>query len=54
MPLVPRIAQDLTRFLDAIETDPSITPASVGVRGSQKDVIGRIALAYLLDRGAQP
>lgn len=54
VPLAPRIAQDLSRFLDAIETDPSITPASVGVRSSLKDVIDRIALAYSLDRGAQP
>ena len=54
VPLVPRIAQDLSRFLDAIEADPSITPASVGVRSSLKDVIGRIALTYSLDRGAQP
>jgi hypothetical protein len=54
VPLVPRIAQDLSRFLDAIEADPSITPASVGMRSSLKDVIGRIALTYSLDRGAQP
>ena len=54
VPLVPRIAQDLSRFLDAIEADPSITPASVGVRSSLEDVIGRIALTNSLDRGAQP
>ena len=54
VPLVPRIAQDLSRFLDAIEADPSITPASVGVRSSLKEVVSRIALAYSLDRGAQP
>ena len=53
VPIAPRIAQDLSRFLDAIETDPSITPASVGVRSSLKDVIDRIALAYSLDRGVQ-
>lgn len=43
VPLVPRIAQDLSRFLDAIEADPLITPASVGVRSSLKDVVVRIA-----------
>jgi hypothetical protein len=31
-----------------------ITPASVGVRSSLKDVVGRIAFTYTLDRGNQP
>ena len=46
----PRIAQDLQRFLDGIESDRTIDPKSLGINSSVAESAERIAQAYGLDR----
>jgi len=48
--IAPRIAQDLNRFLDGIETDRSIDPKSIGINNSVAEIAERIAQAYGLIR----
>lgn len=50
IPVVERIAQDLVRFLDAIEADRSIDPKSLRINGSVGEIAERIARAYGLSR----
>ncbi len=48
--VAPRIAQDLSRFLDAIEADRTIDPKSLGINSSAAEMVERIAQAYGLNR----
>jgi hypothetical protein len=48
--VAPRIAQDLQRFLDGIESDRTIDPKSFGINSSVAELVERIAQAYGLDR----
>ncbi len=48
--VAPRIAQDLQRFLDGIESDRTIDPKSFGINSSVAESAERIAQAYGLDR----
>ena len=50
IPVVERIAQDLNRFLDAIEADRSIDPKSLKINSSVGEIAERIARAYGLSR----
>ena len=50
IPVAERIAQDLNRFLDAIETDRSIDPKSLKINSSVGEIAERIARAYGLNR----
>lgn len=50
IPVAERIAQDLNRFLDAIETDRSIDPKSLKINSSVAEIAERIARAYGLSR----
>jgi len=50
IPVVERIAQDLHRFLDAIEADRSIDPKSLKINSSVGEIAERIARAYGLNR----
>jgi hypothetical protein len=50
IPVVERIAQDLNRFLDAIEADRSIDPKSFKINSSVGEIAERIARAYGLSR----
>ena len=50
IPVVERIAQDLNRFLDAIEADRSIDPKSLKINSSVVEIAERIARAYGLSR----
>jgi len=43
--VAPRIAQDLSRFLDGIEADRSIDPKSIGINSSVAEMVERIAQA---------
>ncbi len=45
-----RIAQDLQRFLDGIESDRSMDPKSLGINSSVAELVDRIARAYGLNR----
>jgi len=46
IPVVERIAQDLNRFLDAIEADRSIDPKSLEINSSFAEIAERIARTY--------
>jgi len=46
IPVVERIAQDVNRFLDAIETDRSIDPKSLKINSSVEAIVERIARAH--------
>lgn len=48
--VAPRIAQDLSRFLDGIEADRTIDPKSLGINSSVAEMVERIAQAYELKR----
>jgi hypothetical protein len=48
--VAPRIAQDLSRFLDGIEADRTIDPKSLGINNSVAEMVERIAQAYGLNR----
>lgn len=48
--VAPRIAQDLLRFLDGIESDRTIDPKSFGINSSVAELVERVARAYGLDR----
>ncbi len=50
IPVVERIAQDLNRFLDAIEADRSIDPKSLKINSSVGESAERIARAHGLRR----
>ena len=50
IPVAEKIAQDLNRFLDAIETDRSIDPKSLKINSSVGEIAERIARAYGLNR----
>jgi hypothetical protein len=50
IPVAERIAQDLNRFLDAIEADRSIDPKSLKINSSVGEMAERIARAYGLNR----
>ncbi len=50
IPVVERIAQDLNRFLDAIEADRSIDPKPLEINSSVGEIAERIARAYGLTR----
>ena len=50
IPVVERIAQDLNRFLDAIEADRSIDPKPLEINSSVGEIAERIARAYGLRR----
>ena len=50
LPVAEKIAQDLNRFLDAIETDRSIDPKSLNINSSVGKIAERIAQAYGLSR----
>jgi hypothetical protein len=55
IPVEPRIAVDLNRFLDGIEADRSIDPKAIMLGNSVATVVDRIAQAYgLRPRGATP
>jgi hypothetical protein len=47
--VAPRIAQDLSRFLDGIEADRTIDPKSLGINSSAAEMVERIARAYGLN-----
>ena len=53
IPVVERIAQDLNRFLDAIEADRSIDPKSLKINSSVGEIVERIARAYGLSRSRE-
>jgi hypothetical protein len=44
IPVAERIAQDMNRFLDAIDTDRSIYPKSLKINSSVGEIAERIAL----------
>ena len=48
--VAPRIAQDLKRFLEGIESDRTIDPKSLGINSSVAELVERIARAYGLSR----
>ena len=48
--VAPRIAQDLTRFLDGIEADRTIDPKSIGINSSIAELVARVERAYGLNR----
>ena len=50
IPVAARIAQDLNRFLDGIESDRSIDPKSIKINSSVAEIVERIAEAYELNR----
>ena len=50
IPVVPRIAKDLNRFLDGIAADRSLDPKSIKLNSTVSEVVERIALAYELNR----
>ncbi len=50
IPVAERIAQDLNRFLDAIETDRSIDPKSLKIGSNVGEIAERIARAFGLNR----
>ena len=53
IPVAERIAQDLNRFLDAIETHRSIDPKSLKINSSVGEIAERIARAYDLIRSRE-
>ena len=42
--VAPRIAQDLSRFLDGIEAGRTIDPKSLGINSSVAEMVERIAV----------
>jgi hypothetical protein len=48
--VAPRIAQDLNRFLEGVESDRTIDPKSLGINSSAAELVDRIARAYGLSR----
>jgi hypothetical protein len=53
IPVAERIAQDLNRFLDAIEIDRSIDPKSLKINSSVGEIAEQIARAYDLIRSRE-
>lgn len=55
IPLEPKIADDMRRFLEAAAADDSLDPKALGLgRSPLADYLGRIAQAYELNDGATP
>lgn len=54
IPLAARIAEDLDRFLDGIQSDRSIDPKSLKLDTNVTEIAERIARAYNLSRNAKP
>lgn len=54
IPVTAKIAQDLDRFLDRIESDQSIDPKSIKISSSVAEIVERIAQAYELKRRRDP
>ena len=48
--IAPKIADQLSRFLDAIATDTSIDPRSIGIKNTTAEISSRIAVTYGLQR----
>lgn len=55
IPVTGRIAEDLSRFLDGVRAEPSISPKALGLGESVTAVLDRIAQAYgMRSRDAAP
>lgn len=54
IPVTAKIAQDLRRFLDRIESDHSIDPKSIKINSNVAEIVERIAQAYELNRRRNP